>query len=82
MPPEPAAPGGCLVPDLAVVEHEYLIGVQNGTESMRHDDARPAGHQLSDRPLDLCLGLRIDRARGLVEHEKSGIESQGPREAQ
>ena len=73
---------GAAFPYLPVMEHEDLIRMKNGAEAMRHNQAGAARHQLPQRRLDQCLGLRIDRAGGLVEHQDAGITSQCPRKTQ
>ena len=53
--------------DLAVMQHEDLVGVDDGAESMRNGDRGPTAHELGHGLLDLGLDLRVDRAGGFVE---------------
>ena len=57
---------------LAVVQHEDLVGVDDGAQSVRDGDRRPPVHEHRERALDLRLDLAVDGARRLVEHEQRG----------
>src|SRR5260221_3240517 len=58
----------------AAVEHDDLVGVADGREPMGDRDRRAAFGKLVERLLHEPLGLRIERARRLVEDE----DRQGP----
>src|SRR5262249_10347424 len=57
--------------DLAVMHDQNLVRVQDGAESVGHDDAGPSGHQLFDRSLDLGLRFGIHRTSGFVQHQNA-----------
>src|SRR4051794_30095990 len=67
--------------NVAVFEDEDLIGAPNGAEAMGNDEARAAGEELGQRPLNTQLGQRIDAAGGFVEDQNPRIGQHGPREA-
>src|SRR5438128_1167293 len=65
--------------DSTFVEHDDAVDVLDRREAVGDDDRGPPEHQLRERVLDQMLGLRVDRARGLVEHEQDlGVEGDGP----
>src|SRR3989442_6369692 len=65
--------------DSTFVEHGDAVYVLDRREAVGDDDRGPPEHQLRERVLDQMLGLRVDRARGLVEHEQDlGVEGDGP----
>src|SRR5712691_9513940 len=67
--------------DAALVQHDDPVDVLDGRETVSDDDRRPAGHELRERVLDEVLGLRVDRRRGLVEHEQDlRVEGDGASE--
>ena len=53
--------------DVAGAHDEYLIGLADGGEAVRDDEARAALHQLRKGALYALLGARVDGGRGLVE---------------
>src|SRR3989442_868312 len=65
--------------DSTFVEHDDAVDVLDRREAVGDDDRGPPEHQLRERVLDQMLGLGVDRARGLVEHEQDrGVEGDGP----
>ena len=65
---------------LPVMQHENLVGVDDGAQSVRHGDRRPSAHQLRQRTLNLRFDLAVDRARRLVEDEQRRIRGDRSRE--
>src|SRR5262245_35191867 len=58
-----------LLDDLAMIEHDDVVGMNHGREPMRDDEAGAVlGHAL-ERVLDLLLGMRVERGGRLVEHQ-------------
>ncbi len=47
---------------------------------MRDDDRRPVAHHLAQPLLDLGLGRRVDRRRGVVEDEHARVDDERPRD--
>src|SRR3989441_717231 len=69
--------------DSTFVEHDDAVDVLDRREAVGDDDRRPPEHQLGERILDEMLGLRIDRARRLIEDEQNlGVEGDGPAKGQ
>ena len=56
-----------LLDDAAGLQHDDLVSVAHGGEAMGDDQARAAGEERLQRPLDLQLGERVDVGGGLVE---------------
>ena len=65
-----------------MVQHQDLVGVLDGREPVRDDEARPAPHRLRGRRLDLLLRLGVHRRRGLVQHQDGRVHRQRPREGE
>ena len=59
--------------DPAVVEHDDLVGVADRREPVRDRDRRAALGEPVERLLDGALGLRVEGARRLVEHEHGRV---------
>src|SRR5688500_9912515 len=70
------------LPDLPMLEYQNLVGMEDGAQTVRHDQAGSARHQLGNGTLDLTLGLCIDGAGCLIQNQDGGIQGQCPREAQ
>src|SRR3990172_11798776 len=66
--------------DPSVLDHHDLIGAANGREAMGDDDRGPVHHQVLERLLDQGLGLRVERARRLVENEDWRVLEDGARD--
>src|SRR3970282_1859541 len=63
--------------DGGVVQHQDLIGVENGADALGDDKARPALHQPHQGLLDAPLRLEIDAGSRVVQNEDARIEQQG-----
>src|SRR5207247_4020572 len=70
------------LPDLPVVHDEDPIGAEDRREPVRDDEGGPSARQGRDRSLQPSLGLRIDGARGLVQHEDPRVPREAPREGE
>src|SRR6266851_8119685 len=55
--------------DAAAIEHDDLVGVDDGGEPMRDHHGGAAAAHLFQRALDLLLGAGVERAGRLVEQE-------------
>ncbi len=55
--------------DLAMVEHQDLVGVHHRRKPVRDDERRAAARDLVERALDLALGAGVERRRRLVEQQ-------------
>lgn len=51
---------GALFPELAMVKHQDLVGVEDRAQPVRHHQAGPTGHEFADRSLNQRLRLGID----------------------
>ena len=56
-------------PDLALIEHDDLIGFTDSTESVRDHDRRAARDQFVDGLLYQFLRLRINRGCGFIQYQ-------------
>ncbi len=63
--------------DRAAVEHRDLVGVAHRREAVSDHDRRAALGQPLERLADGALGLHVERARGLVEHEHRRVAQDG-----
>ena len=68
---------GTALDDLALLQHDDLIGVLNGREAVRHDQHRTDRAHLLKRLLDQDLGLGVDVRRRLVEDQDLGAVQNG-----
>lgn len=59
--------------NLAILNHQNPIRRANRRESMRNDEARPPRQHLLNRVLNQLFRLRINRGRGLVQHENRRV---------
>ena len=66
--------------DLTVVEHDDLVRVANRREPVRDRDRRAALREALELGLDRRLGLRVERARRLVEHQHRRVAQDRPRD--
>src|SRR6476620_9960686 len=62
------------------VEHEDLIGAENGRETMRDDECRTPVPQRVQPFLDQRLALAVQARRRFVEQEDRGICEKCPRD--
>eukprot|EP00961_Rhodomonas_salina_P125405 1689302-Rhodomonas_salina.1 len=60
---------GARLVDLALVEHDDAVGVDDGREAVRDDDAGAPGRHAVERVQDERLRLRVQRRRRLVEEQ-------------
>ena len=58
-----------LLDDLAAIEHDDVVGMHDGGEAMRDDEARALARHAFERVLDLALGMAVERRGRLVEHQ-------------
>ena len=65
--------------DAALVEDEDTVRIRHRREPVRDDEGRAPLAQRIERPLDLALGLGIERARRLVEDQDRRILQDGAR---
>src|SRR5439155_18013028 len=68
--------------DAPLVQHDDEVGVADGGEAVRDDQAGASRKQRRERFLHAALGGRVERARCLVEDEDAGIFHNRPRERQ
>ena len=66
--------------DLAVLEHDDLIGVLNGGEPMRDHEHGADGADLFERLLNQNLGFGVDIGGRLVENQNLRVVEHRPRE--
>ena len=66
-----------LLDDAAVVDHEYQIRAAYGREPVRDEEGGAVGEYVLYGVLYQLLGLRVDRAGGLVEHEDARVRQHG-----
>ena len=66
--------------DAAVIEHEDLVGIDDGRQAVRDDQGGAFARDLLEFGLDDLLGARIQRAGRFVEHEDRGILEQRARD--
>ena len=68
---------GALGGDATVVDHDDLVGPQDGADALGDDEAGAIFHDHLQGVLDLRLGLDIDRAGAVVQDQDPGLEQQG-----
>ena len=66
--------------DLAVLEHEDLVGAADRRQPVRDDERRAALAQAPQAVLDHRLALAVEARRGLVEDEDARVGEDGPRD--
>ena len=65
-----------LLGDMAAVEHEDAVAIDDAGQAVRQDERRAALHQPVERFLDHRLVLGIDGGQGLVEHQDRRVAQQ------
>src|SRR6476646_11073084 len=58
-----------LLDNLTMVEHDDVVGVDHGGETMGDDERRALARDPLQRVLDLLLSVAVERRGRLVEHE-------------
>src|SRR6478736_8629042 len=58
-----------LLDEPALFQHDDVVGVHDGREAVRDDERRAVAGDLVERVLDLFLGMAVERARRLVQHQ-------------
>ena len=71
---------GAALDDPALVEHDDLVGVAHGREPVGDRDRRAPLGQPLELGLDGRLGLRVERARRLVEDQHRRVAQDRPRD--
>lgn len=71
---------GAELHDPAVVDDCDLVGAGDGREPVGDRDGRAPGRQRVERLLHGLLRARVERARGLVEHEHGRVAQHDPRD--
>ena len=71
---------GALLHDLAIVNHQHVVGIPDGAEAVGNDKAGAAGHQAQQSLLDARLGARVHAAGGFVQDQDRGIGQDGTRD--
>ena len=71
-----------LVDDPAVLQEDEAVGVAHGRQPVGDGDHRELAAQRPQRARDPGFGHRVQRRRGLVEHEESRPLVQRPGDAQ
>ena len=66
--------------DLAVVDHQDLIGVLDGADAVRHHKTGSAMQQLFQRRLNQLLRTGIHARSGFIEDQDAGIRQSRPRD--
>ena len=66
--------------DLALVQHDDLVRVQNRAHPLGDDQRRSALHQHVQRLADLRLRLGIDGGGEVVENQDPRVEQECPRD--
>ena len=60
---------GAALDDLALVEHDDLVGADDGREPVRDHQRGAAARDALERVLDFLLGVAVERRGRLVEHQ-------------
>ena len=60
---------GAALDDLALVEHDDLVGVDDGREPVRDHQRRAVAARRVERVLDFLLGVAVERRGRFVEHQ-------------
>ena len=75
-------PVGAAANDLAIVQHDDLLGVHDGTDPLGHDQHGAVLIRGVQRPAQRSVGLEIQGGKAVVENEDRGLLCQGPGDAQ
>ena len=67
-----------LFPDNPLVDHDDLVGVLDGRETVRDDDCGAVLHQPLQRKLDSLFRLVVERGGCLVEQQDGCIAQDRP----
>jgi len=68
--------------DLAMAQHQDLVGITDGAESVCDHDTRATLRETLQRGLNDLFRPSIDVGRGLIEDQNGWVDDQRPREAQ
>ena len=71
---------GALLDDPAVLHHQDQVGVADGGEPVRDDEAGPVRAQRRHRPLQQHLGAGVHRAGRLVQDQQRRLGQERPRD--
>ena len=53
--------------DLAILEHDNLVGVQNRRDALRDDEHRGVARLVLQRMAQGCIGLKVQGRKTIVE---------------
>ena len=73
---------GSALGDPPVVEDEDAVGVADGAQAVRDEEARARAHDALERALHDRLALGVERARRLVEDQDPRVLQQRARDGQ
>src|SRR5687768_15269249 len=73
---------GSVLDDSAPIEHQNLVGMRDGGQSVSDHEHRSPLEQPVDGSLHQTLGLRVERGRRLVEYQNRRIDEQRTRDRQ
>src|SRR5262249_52350821 len=65
--------------DLALLDHQYLIGAANGGKAMRDDEGRASLHEIRKALLNQLLRLGVQAGGGFIEDQYARLRKDGPR---
>ncbi len=68
---------GALLDDLAVIDHQDVVGIPDGAQAVGDDEAGASGHQAQQGLLDAGLGARVHAAGGFVEDQDCRVGQDG-----
>ena len=60
---------GAALGDLALIEHDDLVGGDDGREPVRDDERGAVARHPLQRVLDFVLGVAVERRGRLVQHQ-------------
>src|SRR5690606_4134858 len=64
--------------DVALLDHEDLVGLADGAEAMGYDECGSAFHERGQALLDEGFAFCVEIGSGLIEDEDAGICENGP----
>mgnify|MGYP005858839049 FL=1 len=67
-----------LLNNLAMVDHDDIIGIPDGAQAVRDDKAGPPLHQAQQRLLDTRLGTRVNTRGRLIKDQDGRVGQNGP----